>query len=150
VDKFTNTYTNTNANLNYNNINNTNINTNSIYHFNTNSISQINTLPSYKSFREKNIICVLHQKFEPNKEHLNNDNNQTEKTDEISCKNKYKFIIIKERNIKLNKQNSEPFFNKIKEKGKEINSNKRDVGVNINSFELEDNEENNKDDDENK
>ena len=74
MDKFTNTYTNTNANLNYNNINNTNINTNSIYHFNTNSISQINTLPSYKSFREKNIICVLHQKFEPNKEHLNNDN----------------------------------------------------------------------------
>ena len=107
-------------------------------------------MPSYKSFREKNIICALHPKFEPNKGHLDNDNNQTEKADETSCKNKYKFIIIKERTIKLNKQNSEPFFNKIKEIGKEINSNKRDVAVNINSFELEDNEENNKDNYENK
>ena len=149
VDKFTNTNTNININIDYNNINNTNINTNSIYHFNTNPIGQINTLPSYKSFREKNVICAVHPKFETNIERLNNDKNQTEKPDETSCKNKYKFIIIKERNIKLNKQNSEPFFNNIKEKENEneINSNKRDVGVNINSFELEDNEENNKDDD---
>ena len=148
VDKFTNTKTNLNTNINYININNTNMNTNSIYNFNTNSICQINTLPSYKYFREKNVICALHPKFEQNLEHLNIDNNQTEEHDETSYKNKYKFIIIKERNIKLNKQNSEPFFNNIKEKEK--NYNKRDVGVNINSFELENNEESDKDNDENK
>jgi hypothetical protein len=140
VDKFTNT--NTNININYNNINRNNFNINSIYHFNTNSICQINTLPSYKSFKEKNVIYALHPKFEQNIEKINNDNNQTEKPEEESCTNKYKFIIIKERNTKLNKQNSEPFFSKIKGKGKEKekNSNKRDVGVNINSFELENNE----------
>jgi hypothetical protein len=139
----------TNTNINISNINTNSIypfNTNSIYHFNTNSICHINnTLPSYKFFKEKNVICALHPKFEQNIEHLNEDNNQTEKPDESFCKNKYKFINIKERNLKLNKQNSEPFFNNIKEKEK--NSNKRDVGVNINSFELEDKEDNNKDDD---
>ena len=144
VDKLT----NTNTNINYNNINNTNMNTNSIYHINPNSICQINTLPSYKYFREKNVICALHPKFELNIEHLNNDDNQTEKPEETSSKNKYRFIILKERNIKLNKQSSEPFFSNIKEKEK--NSNKRDVGVNIYSFELDNNEESNKDDNENK
>ena len=138
----------TNTNINITNINTNSIfpfNINSIYHFNTNSICHINnTLPSYKFFKEKNVICALHPKFEQNIEHLNEDNNQTEKPDESFGKNKYKFINIKERNLKLNKQNSEPFFNNIKEKEK--NSNKRDVGVNINSFELEDKEDNNKDD----
>mgnify|MGYP006873117495 CR=1 FL=1 len=127
IDKSTNTNTN---------INSTNINTNSIYN--------INTLPSYESFREKNIICALHPKFEQNIEHLNKDNNQPEIPDEVSCKNKYKFIIIKERNLKLNKQNSEPFFNYMEEKEKEKITNKRDVGVNINSIELNEQEENNK------
>jgi hypothetical protein len=139
----------TNTNINISNINTNSIypfNTNSIYHFNTNSICHINTLPSYKFFKEKNVICALHPKFEQNIEHLNEDNNQTEKPDESFCKNKYKFIIIKERNINLNKQNSEPFFNNIKEKEKEKNSNKRDIGVNINSFELDDKEDTNKDD----
>ena len=141
--------TNTNINITNNNTNSIYpFNTNSIYHFNTNSICHINTFPSYKFFKEKNVICALHPKFEQNIEHLNEDNNQTEKSDESFCKNKYKFIIIKDRNLKLNKQNSEPFFNNIKEKEKEKenNSNKRDVGVNINSFELEDKEDNYKDD----
>ena len=60
----------------------------------------------------------------------------------------HEFYLFKERNIKLNKQSSEPFFSNIKEKEK--NSNKRDVGVNIYSFELDNNEESNKDDNENK
>ena len=142
VDKFTNTIINNtimnNTIMSNANINNNNLNTNSIYDINTNSnlICNINTLPSYKSLREKNVICALHPKFEQNIEPLNKDDILTEKPDEISCKNKYKYIIIKERNLKLNKQKSEPFFYNTEKKEK--NPNKRDVGVNINSFDFED------------